>query len=250
MKLRTNSCPRRVARFERLRTRPLNGWVFVLLLLLRLLLWGSIDFTNSLRASELFATRGDVVPSVAVRYAPETVSSEATSSELATSDLAGETPDFQRHVVPLLGRLGCNGRSCHGSLQGQGGFQLSLFGYDFAADFASLHKAERPRVDRENPSASLFLRKPTSDNEHEGGRDHYPRCMVMLMAGGGIRGGQVLGASDARASEPLHHGYSPDDVAAPFYHSLGINPAKEYHSDTGRPITLVREGKIIRELLI
>ena len=44
-----------------------------------------------------------------------------------------ETPDFQRHVVPLFGRLGCNGRACHGSFQGQGGFRLSLFGYDFKA---------------------------------------------------------------------------------------------------------------------
>jgi hypothetical protein len=34
-------------------------------------------------------------------------------------------------VGPLLGRLGCNGRACHGSFQGQGGFQLSLFGYDY-----------------------------------------------------------------------------------------------------------------------
>src|SRR5687767_9600595 len=37
-----------------------------------------------------------------------------------------EVPDFQRHVVPLLGRLGCSGRACHGSFQGQGGFRLSL----------------------------------------------------------------------------------------------------------------------------
>ncbi|MDB4637762.1 hypothetical protein OAF24_02575, partial [bacterium] len=41
-----------------------------------------------------------------------------------------ETPEFRRHVVPLLSRLGCNGRACHGSFQGQGGFRLSLFGYD------------------------------------------------------------------------------------------------------------------------
>src|SRR5262245_6912991 len=49
-----------------------------------------------------------------------------------------EVPDFQRHVLPLMGRLGCNGRSCHGSFQGQGGFRLSLFGYDFRADQAAL----------------------------------------------------------------------------------------------------------------
>src|SRR6056297_326884 len=49
-----------------------------------------------------------------------------------------EVPNFQKHVVPLLGRLGCNGRACHGSFQGRGGLQLSLFGYDFQSDHAAL----------------------------------------------------------------------------------------------------------------
>ncbi len=82
----------------------------------------------------------------------------------------------------------------------------------------------------------------------EGGRDHYPRCMFMLMAGGGVRGGQVIGESDDTASGPRHEGISPDDVAASFYHNLGIDPALEYHSSTGRPITLVRDGSVINEL--
>ena len=63
-----------------------------------------------------------------------------------------ETPDFQKHVVPLLGRLGCNGRACHGSFQGRGGFRLSLFGYDFKSDHAALLDDESPRVDRDNYS--------------------------------------------------------------------------------------------------
>ncbi len=49
-----------------------------------------------------------------------------------------EVPDFQRHMLPLMGRLGCNTRSCHGSFQGAGGFRLSLFGYDFKADLDAL----------------------------------------------------------------------------------------------------------------
>ena len=82
----------------------------------------------------------------------------------------------------------------------------------------------------------------------EGGRDHYPRCMFMLMAGGGMQGGQVIGESDATASGPLHEAITPDDVAASFYHSLGIDPTKEYHTETGRPITLVRDGTVIPQL--
>ena len=60
------------------------------------------------------------------------------ASERFADPQAAEVPDFQQHVVPLLGRLGCNGRACHGSFQGRGGFRLSLFGYDFAMDHAAL----------------------------------------------------------------------------------------------------------------
>lgn len=83
---------------------------------------------------------------------------------------ATESPSFQRHVLPLLGRLGCNGRACHGSFQGQGGFRLSLFGYDFAADHEALTKGDEPRVDRDKPTDSLMLQKPTQAIEHEGGK--------------------------------------------------------------------------------
>lgn len=81
-----------------------------------------------------------------------------------------DAPNFRRHVMPLLGRLGCNGRSCHGSFQGQGGFRLSMFGYDFAADHTALTAGEKPRVDRKVPAASLILNKPTSDDDHGGGQ--------------------------------------------------------------------------------
>src|SRR5262245_9532863 len=77
-----------------------------------------------------------------------------------------ETPSFQRHVVPLLGRVGCNGRACHGSFQGQGGFRLSLFGYDFNADHQELLK----RIQLDQPDESLILLKPTNTVKHEGGR--------------------------------------------------------------------------------
>jgi hypothetical protein len=82
----------------------------------------------------------------------------------------------------------------------------------------------------------------------EGGRDHYPRCMFMVMAGGAMRGGQVVGQSDDKATLPANEGYSPDDAAASFYHNLGIDFTKEYHTNTGRPITIVRGGQVIRPL--
>jgi hypothetical protein len=80
-----------------------------------------------------------------------------------------ETPDFQRHILPVLGRLGCNGRSCHGSFQGKGGFRLSLFGYDFKADHQALVEGKKPRVDLKDPADSMMLSKPTDKDDHGGG---------------------------------------------------------------------------------
>jgi hypothetical protein len=82
---------------------------------------------------------------------------------------ADETPDFQKHVLPLLGRLGCNGRTCHGSFQGQGGFSLSMFGYDFDADHTALTGGDKPRVDLKKPDESLIIYKPTHEDDHGGG---------------------------------------------------------------------------------
>ena len=56
------------------------------------------------------------------------------------------------------------------------------------------------------------------------------------------------GESDDKALGPVNHDWSPADVAASFYHNLGIDHHKEYHTSTGRPVMIVREGEIIPEL--
>ena len=92
------------------------------------------------------------------------------ASERFSVERVDEVPDFQRHVVPLLGRLGCNGRSCHGSFQGQGGLRLSLFGYDFSMDHAGLigpaQSSATHRVNRQDAEQSLILQKPTERVSH------------------------------------------------------------------------------------
>ncbi len=73
---------------------------------------------------------------------------------------------FRRHVIPLMSRSGCSGRECHGAFSGQGGFQLSLFGYDFAKDHSEItaDKEDGPRIDSANSLKSLILTKPTLDD--------------------------------------------------------------------------------------
>ncbi|HTQ40345.1 MAG TPA: DUF1549 domain-containing protein, partial [Pirellulales bacterium] len=92
------------------------------------------------------------------------------ASDRFATDKGTEVPDFRREVVPLLGRLGCNTRACHGSFQGRGGFRLSLFGYDLDADHQALLAGNPPRANRDDPEASLMLRKPTLLEDHEGGQ--------------------------------------------------------------------------------
>jgi hypothetical protein len=80
------------------------------------------------------------------------------------------------------------------------------------------------------------------------GRDHWARAMFALLAGGPVKQGVVVGQTDAHAAEPDGVGYTPEDLAATFYHTLGISPSTEYQTDAGRPITLVRDGRVIREV--
>ena len=56
-----------------------------------------------------------------------------------------------------------------------------------------------------------------------GGRDHWPGCWTVVFAGGGVRGGQVIGASDARGEEPVERPAHASDVAATIYHAMGFD---------------------------
>jgi hypothetical protein len=79
--------------------------------------------------------------------------------------------EFDRHVAGLFGRLGCNAGGCHGSFQGRGGLNLSLFGHDPAHDFEVLTRgAEGRRVNVLEPDRSLVLLKATGRVPHEGGQ--------------------------------------------------------------------------------
>lgn len=96
-------------------------------------------------------------------------------------------------------------------------------------------------------STGEFGRTPTINSN--AGRDHWARAVSMLVAGGGIRGGQVLGRTDASGNAPVDGAYSPDDVAATFLNLMGIHHHTEYHTPDGRPIYVVRNGRPIADLV-
>lgn len=84
---------------------------------------------------------------------------------------------------------------------------------------------------------------PTTANVGPGGRDHWPECYSCLIAGGGVRPGQVYGESDRFAAWPKSNPVHPFDLITTIYHALGIDPATEYLDSLNRPRRLVEHGQ-------
>ena len=97
-------------------------------------------------------------------------------------------------------------------------------------------------------AAGEFGRTPRINRR--GGRDHWPGCWSILLAGGGVQGGRVVGASDAIGAYPVDRPTTPAEVVATIYHGLGIDPERTLTPPGGEPFALVEPGvEPIRELM-
>jgi hypothetical protein len=95
-----------------------------------------------------------------------------------------------------------------------------------------------------------FGRTPRlSTNANGTGRDHWPHAYTALVSGGGLRMGQVVGATDAKAEYPAERPYTPQDLLATVYRHLRIDPQQTLQDHTGRPVPILSDGEPIRELL-
>jgi hypothetical protein len=81
------------------------------------------------------------------------------------------------------------------------------------------------------------------------GRDHYPKVFSIMLAGGGVKRGNIHGASDATGGEPDSDPLSVPDLAATVYNQLGIDPDKVLYAPGPRPIAIVKDGTVVKELL-
>jgi hypothetical protein len=95
--------------------------------------------------------------------------------------------------------------------------------------------------------SSEFGRTPKINNT--AGRDHWPKVFSVMLAGGGIKGGVIYGASNATASEPDRDPVSPEDLMTTVYHQMGIVADKELMAPGARPIEIVDGGKVIQGLI-
>jgi hypothetical protein len=115
--------------------------------------------------------------------------SASASVEITNSSVV-RTVSFERDVMPVLTKVGCNTGSCHGAARGKDGFRLSLFGYDPAGDYTRItREIGIRRINLAVPEQSLMLLKATGAVQHSGGKKiepgskHYQTLLTWLQAG-------------------------------------------------------------------
>lgn len=93
-----------------------------------------------------------------------------------------------------------------------------------------------------------FGRTPKINSQ--GGRDHWPNVFSVMLAGGGVQGGQIVGSSDALGEFPKERPVTPSDLSATIYTLLGIDPSFELHTSDGRPVRVAPDGaRVVSELM-
>ena len=95
---------------------------------------------------------------------------------------------------------------------------------------------------------SEFGRQPKVGDVTPDGRGHWPSAACALIAGGGLRMGQVIGETDARGEQARSHPYTPQDVLATLYHLLGVDRSHSFIDHNGRPQHLIDKGERIAAL--
>jgi hypothetical protein len=83
----------------------------------------------------------------------------------------------------------------------------------------------------------------------QSGRDHWPGAMSAVVAGGGLRMGQVIGSTTRKAEQPADRALHPEDVLHTVYHVLGIDTAQTFLNEAGRPMPVLNTGRVIDELI-
>jgi hypothetical protein len=129
-----------------------------------------------------------------------------------------------------------------------GGFQGQMPAFDQALTTLITDLESRGILDKTLIMVSSeFGRTPKINRD--AGRDHWPKVFSVLLAGGGIKKGQIYGKSDPTASEPEESAVGPEDLATTVYYCLGIIADKELMAPGGRPIEIVDGGKVVKGLL-
>ena len=152
---------------------------------------------------------------------------EGRAAASVTVAAAAEKPQlsFVKDVVPIFTMAGCANSNCHGSIRGQAGFKLSLFGYEPDDDYHAITGGDGRRINRAEPEKSLILAKPTFQTQH----------------GGGVR--FAVGSLEYRTILEWIQGGAPYDSAGSCIVSLSVFPEERILSGEGATHQLVATAK-------
>lgn len=147
-------------------------------------------------------------------------------ASLVIAGASPQPPSFVNDIVPIFTKSDCANSNCHGSVRGQKGFKLSLFGYEPEVDYAAITKlSDGRRVDLENPENSLILKKPTMQIPHGGGERFK------------------VGSPQYRAIlEWLKSGAPYDQPGSPTIRSLSVSPAQTRLIGLGSKVQLIAKA--------
>ncbi|MFM7131662.1 MAG: DUF1501 domain-containing protein [bacterium] len=205
---------------------------------------------DNLQAMDTFYDRAySLISSKAAREAFDINAEPAKLRDEYGRNTAGQRMLMARRLVQAGVRfvtLSYGGWDMHTGIAGAMRSQMPAFDQAYATlirdlDRSGLMKSTLVMV------SSEFGRTPKVNRD--AGRDHWPKVFSVVLAGGGVKPGQIFGASDATATEPERDGIGPEDLATTVYHALGIVADKELMAPGNRPIEIVDGGKVRKELL-
>jgi hypothetical protein len=207
-----------------------------------------IDATGSMKGMDSFDSRAfEMIASGAVRKALD-----LTKEEPRTRDRYKGIEEFLTTRRLIEAGVGC--------------VTLSIGGWDTHSNNFKTLKNQLPKVDRgighliqdlhdrgmENDVVTVmwgeFGRTPKI-NGNNGGRDHWSPAMSALVAGGGLKMGQAIGATSARAEYPKDRRYTVPQVLSTLYQTMGIDPSQTFIDGSGRPMSILDERGTVAELL-
>jgi hypothetical protein len=207
-----------------------------------------IDATGTMKGLDAFAQRAfDMVASGQVRKALD-----LTKEDPRVRDRYKDVEQFLTARRLIEAGVGC--------------VTLAIGGWDtHGSNFKTL-KTQLPQVDRgvANLIQDLHDRGMEKDvvtvmwgefgrtpkiNGSDAGRDHWPAVMSAMVAGGGLKMGQAVGASSARGEYPKDRKVTPSQVLATMYKALGIDPAMTFTNGAGRPVYILDDRDPVTELL-
>jgi len=144
--------------------------------------------------------------------------------------------DFERDILPIFTRYGCNSGSCHGKQAGQNGFKLSLLAFDADFDFDALTKEARGRrIFSLDPERSLLLSKPSGRNPHGGGKRIEPDGPEYQRLLGWIRAGMPRRIPDAASLQKIT--VKPEQEILALKGTRQIEVTAHYSDGTQRNVT-------------